>query len=98
MFSELDYKALFPTGQRQTNTDPAYDLDDPAKPDEVPVLDGDSPAEGCGVTSDRQRCSCRRICVQVVRNKPHGADYYTASLLAVRAGATNWLERSMFYR
>lgn len=36
--------------------------------------------------------------MQVVRNKPHGADYYTASLLAVRAGATNWLERSMFYR
>lgn len=92
MFSELDLQGVVPDRtERQTNTDPAYDLDDPAKPGEVPVLDSDSPAEGCGVTSDRQRCSCRRICVQVIRNKPHGADYYAASLFAVRAG-------SMFYR
>ena len=30
----------------QTNTDSAYDLNDPAKPGQVPVLNGDSPAKG----------------------------------------------------
>lgn len=41
------HNALFPDrGGCQTNTDPAYDLDDPAKPGEDPVLDGHSPAEG----------------------------------------------------
>lgn len=44
MFSEFRLQRIVPDrAERQTNTDPAYDLDDPAKPGEVPVPDGDSP-------------------------------------------------------
>lgn len=60
MSSELDQNAMLPTGQRGRRIRiPRTVRPDPAKPGEVPVLDGNSPTEGCGVTSDRQRCSCR---------------------------------------
>lgn len=75
--------------EAQTNTDPAYDLDDPAKPGEVPVLAGWTVTrlrEDCGVTSDRQRCSCRRACVQVEKQTTWPRRHLALST----AGATDW--------
>lgn len=58
--------------------------DDPAKAVEVPLVDGDSPAEGCGVTSDRQRCSCRRALVQVEKQTTWRGRSWTSHAATLR--------------